>query len=166
MGIVSVFAAVDRVTGTMVSSASELVPEVGRTGAAAVAVGVVESGGQLGEPQARSVGQQPPPRLWGQDWKPGVQLRGLWTMMGAVVGVSMIEGGLEVVGVAEGEVVLDDGLEVDDVDGLMVEVATGSVVVTVLVPLIMPTCAQVSGLELPRTGLKHWKHLQPTSSQS
>ena len=41
------------------------VPLVGRTGAAAVAV--LESGGQLGEPQARSVGQHPPPTLAGHD---------------------------------------------------------------------------------------------------
>lgn len=46
------------------------VPEllVGRTGAAAVAVVVlVATGSQVDEPQARSVGQQPPPRLAGHD---------------------------------------------------------------------------------------------------
>lgn len=45
---------------------------VGRTGAAAVPV--LDIGGQVGEPQARSVGQQPPPKLDGQVWYPVVQL--------------------------------------------------------------------------------------------
>lgn len=44
--------------------------EVGRTGAAREDAGVVviEVAGQEAEAQARSVGQQPPPREAGQDW--------------------------------------------------------------------------------------------------
>ncbi len=45
---------------------------VGRTGGSGVALDVedVERAGQLAEPHARSVGQQPPPRLAGQERKP------------------------------------------------------------------------------------------------
>lgn len=49
------------------------VPLVGKTGGAAV-----DSGGQVREPQARSVGQQPPPRLAGHVWKPGLHVSGPW----------------------------------------------------------------------------------------
>ncbi|KAJ9642585.1 hypothetical protein H2199_004966 [Coniosporium tulheliwenetii] len=76
-------------------------------------------GRAAGEPQARLVGQQPPPRLAGQDWKPEVQLKGLWTTTGAVVGVEVVVGALEVGDVVEGEIVLDDKLDLDDDGGLI-----------------------------------------------
>lgn len=48
-------------------------PLVGSTGGAAV-----DNGGHVSEPQARSVGQQPPPRLAGQVRKPVLQVNGPW----------------------------------------------------------------------------------------
>lgn len=44
---------------------------VGLIGATAVAV--LDKGGQMGDPHARFVGQQPPPRLAAQLWYPAVQ---------------------------------------------------------------------------------------------
>lgn len=65
----------------------EVLSLVGRIGADAVFVVVVvveidvevevERAGQVTEPQARSVGQQPPPKVAGQDWKPELQVRDL-----------------------------------------------------------------------------------------
>lgn len=46
-------------------------PLVGKTGGAAV-----DNGGQVTEPQARLVWQQPPPRLAGHVWKPGLHVNG------------------------------------------------------------------------------------------
>jgi len=58
-------------------------PLVGRTGGAAV-----DNGGQVTEPQARSVWQQPPPRLAGHVWKPGLQVNGPWPEDEGLIGVS------------------------------------------------------------------------------
>lgn len=56
----------------------EVVPEVGLTGAPGVFV--VESGGhKLFEPQARSVGQQPPPKDAGHDLNPVEQTEAVVT---------------------------------------------------------------------------------------
>jgi hypothetical protein len=57
-----------------VIEASEIgvaLPDVGRTGAATVAVEV--NSGQTSRPQARSVGQHPPPRDAGHDRNPELQ---------------------------------------------------------------------------------------------
>jgi len=66
LGAVVVVVDVDTLAAeTLVAS---LAADVGRMGATAGAVLVaVESGGQLGDPQARSVGQHPPPKLAGHD---------------------------------------------------------------------------------------------------
>ena len=72
----------------MVADATET--EVGRTGAPGVLL-VVGEAGQAMLPQRRSVAQQPPPRLTGQDLKPGEQVKG---GRGVVV-----DGGVVVVGV-------------------------------------------------------------------
>jgi hypothetical protein len=60
-------------------------PLVGRTGGAAV-----DSGGQVTEPQARSVWQHPPPRLAGHVWKPGLQVNGPWPEDEGLIGVAGI----------------------------------------------------------------------------
>lgn len=52
---------------------------------------VLLSGGQVGEPQARSVGQQPPPWLAGQELKPGEQV--------SVDAAMTVDGAAEVEGV-------------------------------------------------------------------
>ena len=74
-------------------------PLVGRTGGAAV-----DKGGQATEPQARSVWQQPPPRLAGHVRNPGLQVNGPWPedegltgVEGADVVVDALEGGRMVV---------------------------------------------------------------------
>lgn len=58
-------------------------PLVGKTGGAAV-----NKGGQVTEPQALSVWQQPPPRLAGHVWKPGLQVNGPWPEDEGLIGVS------------------------------------------------------------------------------
>lgn len=62
---------VDWTVAGLAAPVVESLADVGRTGATAEAV-LDEvgpgNGGQDGEPQARSVGQQPPPRVAGQDW--------------------------------------------------------------------------------------------------
>jgi hypothetical protein len=60
-------------------------PLVGRTGGAAV-----DSGGQVTEPQARSVWQHPPPRLAGHVWNPGLQVNGPWPEDEGLIGVAGI----------------------------------------------------------------------------
>jgi hypothetical protein len=69
-------------------------PLVGRTGGAAV-----DKGGQVNDPQARSVWQQPPPRLAGHVWKPGLQVNGPWPEDEGLIGVEEIG---DVVGAVEG----------------------------------------------------------------
>jgi hypothetical protein len=69
-------------------------PLVGRTGGAAV-----DNGGQVSDPQARSVWQHPPPRLAGHVWKPGLQVNGPWLEDEGLIGVEEID---DVVGALEG----------------------------------------------------------------
>jgi hypothetical protein len=69
-------------------------PLVGRTGGAAV-----DSGGQVNDPQARSVWQQPPPRLAGHVWNPGLQVNGPCPEDEGLIGVEEIN---DVVGALEG----------------------------------------------------------------
>ena len=87
----------------------EVVSEVGRTGATAereaLEVLVVEAGQNM-DPQARSVGQQPPPSVAGQDWKPGEQVEEVMVM----TAVAVVGGG------AEDEVGVGDKFGVDDED--------------------------------------------------
>jgi hypothetical protein len=99
---------------------------VGRTGGSGVALEDVESAGQLAEPQARSVGQQPPPRLAGHERKPVEHVRGreaeavMVTVLVTVENrgatgetvVVVVESDVEVVGV-----VLVEG---DDTNGVIV----------------------------------------------
>ncbi|KAL9625802.1 MAG: hypothetical protein Q9160_000122 [Pyrenula sp. 1 TL-2023] len=78
--------------------ADEVVPEVGLTGAPGVFV--VESGGhKLFEPQARSVGQQPPPKDAGHDLNPVEQTEAVVTVVdGAGLGLGrdeLVEEGAE-----------------------------------------------------------------------
>ena len=63
----------DGKVAVMVAEATET--EVGRTGAPGVLV-VVGEAGQAMLPHRRSVGQQPPPRVAGQDLKPEEQVKG------------------------------------------------------------------------------------------
>ena len=83
--------------------------EVGRMGATAEREAVevvVEEAGQNMEPQARSLGQQPPPSVAGQDWKPREQVVEVRVMTAVVV----------VGGDVEDEVMVEDGDRVDDED--------------------------------------------------
>jgi hypothetical protein len=72
----------------IVVGAAVVVYVVGRTGA--LGVSVEGRAGQYGDPQARSVGQQPPPDEAGHDLKPEVQVSTL--LLGVLeVGVTIIE---------------------------------------------------------------------------
>ena len=83
--------------------------EVGRIGAPTVTVACVvevEVGGHSTPvPQSRPLVQQPPPRLAGQDWKPGEQV--------IVTGADTLLGIMAVVDVLIAVVVVDVGTDVD-----------------------------------------------------
>lgn len=111
--------------------------EVGRTGTTSEEMGEdddeevveVEVAGHATGPQARSVGQHPPPRLEGQDRKPGEQERAVGELEkdSAVDDVSRE---VEEAGVEKGEVDGDDdGGGVDDDTGIVgVMSITGDIV--------------------------------------
>lgn len=102
--------------------------DVGRTGITSEELGEddeevveVEVAGHTTGPQARSVGQHPPPRLEGQDRKPGEQERAVGELEKDSA-VDDISREVEEAGVEEGEVDDDDdggGVGDDGIIGVM-----------------------------------------------
>lgn len=99
--------------------------EVGRTGPLSEEFGedvdgVVEAevAGHATGPQARSVGQQPPPRLEGQDRKPGEQEGAMWEIEEGRA-VDDVSGEVEGAAAEEGEVGDDDGGSFSDDMGVI-----------------------------------------------
>ena len=137
--------------------------DVGRTGAAGLLVLVLvlvlglgvawtnvllpvgEEGEEAGHsvaPHARSVGQQPPPRVAGQDWKPGEHVSGAWGRLddGAVVVVVEVDDEEEATGAMR---VADEDADVVGV-ALEVEVERGAVTVGVMMTVAVELAAPVS----------------------
>ncbi|KAI9688433.1 MAG: hypothetical protein M1822_001382 [Bathelium mastoideum] len=156
----------------VVTDAGSVPPLVGRTGGTAVTPVddpvLLGRAGQPGEPHARSVGQQPPPRLAGQDWKPVVQVAATLAVGLEAEGVVVTEdGGVDTGGTA---VTADDaeeeggcaGVDVEDdfvaLGWPVVTVARGSVVVVVTVVVATPENSISDAM------IRRWdQYSQPTS---
>lgn len=134
---------------------------VGRTGGAAPPVALLDVdealAGHSADPQARSVGQHPPPKLAGQDLKPVLQVSVpcavvlarvllsvdvmLW--VDAMLSLDLEEEDDSVVVVVDATIpVFELALDVELVRVLLVEVDGGRVVVRVTVLLMMPAWSQ------------------------
>jgi hypothetical protein len=144
-------------------AASEVVggvSEVGRTGAPTAAV--EDNSGQMSRPQARSVGQQPPPRDAGHERNPEEQTNVLGALdvliMVVIVAVVLVEvDGAAVVDVGGGggttAVGVDGTVEVCLVDDCTVEAGEG-VTTTVAVELSRqpPFTQAYPGIQQPPPG--------------